>query len=391
MKQRICAEQSSAYRRLLHAYENRYEHLAQCRAAGKKAVGCLGYGVCSELITAAGMAPVAICADADYDRALADKYLEYSFTEKGKCYFAKLVGGLGSVTPEYAAIGDSEDVMNRVYYYAREVQRSEPERDMPELYFVDWLFSRHMMYQGWNKKALARFQAQLEAWSGAPISEEALKAAIGLSNRQFAAMEKLRALRRCEAPRVTGCEALVIIGAKNFMDAAEYTECLETLACEAADWPEAEGGKVYFSGSVQHDVSVYEVIEAHGLIVCGEDHDWGDRAFERPIRTDLEPLQALVDSYMLRTPTAQKGLVAERVDAMMDSVAAAGAKAVVFYTDEYDEAASWDYPSQKKALDGQQIPSANFCKRKLAAAEDAELAEGLEALKTKLEGGAQNG
>lgn len=386
---RPCAGENASFAELLRYYEDPAAHLRECRANGVRVVGKIGYGVCDELILAAGMESMAVRARGGAHE-LADGYLEYAFTEKGKCLFDAVAGGDRDRVPDYVAFSDSEDLANRLYYYLRELKRSEPERPVPELYLTDWLFSRHMTYQEWNEKALRRFAQQLEEWSGRAVTGEALSEAIALYNRQYRAVSEILARRTADTPRVTGCEALVILGAKDCMDKRRYTALVENLAEDTASWPEAGGVKLFFSGSLQQDLAVYEETEAEGFVICGEDHDAGMRAFERPIRTDLEPLKALVDCYMLRSPSAAKGLVRERTEALLGNVGKTGAAGVLFYADRYDEAASWDFPSQRDALEARGIPYAACVKQEFPPSFGGEFRGALEKLKQDA-GGADHG
>ena len=382
---RPCANENAAFAELLRYYEDPAAHLRECRERGVKVVGKIGYGVCDELILAAGMESMTVRANGS-GHPLADEYLEYAFTEKGKYLFDAVAGGDGTSVPDYVVFSDSEDLTNRLYYYLRELKRSEPDRAVPELYLVDWLFSRHTTYQGWNEKALRRFARQLESWSGRPVTDGTLAEAVDLYGRQYRAVSEILRQRTAPAPRVTGCEALVILGAKDCMDKRRYAELVEMLARETASWPETGGVKLFFSGSIQRDLTVYGQAEAAGFTICGEDHDAGARAFERPIRTDLDPYRALVDSYMLRSPSAAKGLVRERVAALLDSVEKTDAAGVLFYTDAYDEAASWDFPSQRAALKERGIPFVSCVKQPYPPVFDGSFDAAMEALRKETGG-----
>ena len=376
---RTCAKASETFSCLLSSYENRHEFLQNCRKEGKKVVGRLGYGVCEELILAAGLESTMVCADCNTTMETADRYLEYSFAPRARAFFDRLADGKRNELPDFVAVADSEDVTNRIYYYLREIKRSEPEQQIPELYLIDWLFSRHMMYQLWNEKALARFRTQLEAWSGTTITDEAVRAAMTLTNRQHAALKRLQALRRAEEPKISGSEALVIYGAGFFMEKTAYVQLLEQLAEEAESWPVIAGKRVFYTGSEQETTAVYDAIEAAGFVIVGEDLNWGDRSCERPCKENLQVLPALVDKYMFAAPTTQKGLVGERVAALLNYVEQTGAEAVVFYNEEYEEAASWDYPSQKQALEEKGVPSVNFCKMKYPMERNADFAQQIQA------------
>ena len=146
------------------------------------------------------------------------------------------------------------------------------------------------------------------------------------------------------------------------MEKAEHTRLVKALAQEATSWPEVPGARLYLTGSAQETTELYERIEAAGGVVVGEDHDWGDRYYDRDTRGDLDPLSALVDRHMLRISNTKRASVALRVADLTESAGKAGAEGVLFMTNLNDDALSWDYPSQKKALGELGIKSAYFGK-----------------------------
>jgi benzoyl-CoA reductase/2-hydroxyglutaryl-CoA dehydratase subunit BcrC/BadD/HgdB len=77
---------------------------------------------------------------------------------------------------------------------------------------------------------------------------------------------------------------------------------------------------------------------------------------------------------MLRSYSSKKAVVSQRIEALDAEVAAAKADAVIFYTNIYEDSASWDYPSQKKSLDEQGIPNACFAKMLYPATDNEDLA-----------------
>ena len=60
-----------------------------------------------------------------------------------------------------------------------------------------------------------------------------------------------------------------------------------------------------------------------------------------------------------------------------DAVKESGAEAVIFYTNIYEEAASWDYPSQKKSLDEQGIKNGSWVKMQYPAGLNEGLAQSI--------------
>ena len=119
------------------------------------------------------------------------------------------------------------------------------------------------------------------------------------------------------------------------------------------------------------------MIEDAGAVIVSEDHDWGDRSYERDYNKAYSPIRAIVDRYMLRSFSSKKAFVSQRVEALNDAVKESGAEAVIFYTNIYEEAASWDYPSQKKSLDEQGIKNGSWVKMQYPAGLNEGLAQSI--------------
>lgn len=360
---RTCARESESFRQLEAAARDGGAALAaRCRASGRKPVGVLGDRVPEELILAAGMVPVRLRAEYGDRPSPTDGILEYSFSPAAKSWFDDLVSGAAPVRPDALVLCDSEDVNNRLYYYLRELRRTEPERGIPQVYLLDLLFTRGEKYRRWNERACRRFAAALESWGGNPITEDALRDATARTNRRRRAVRALGALRTDDAPRLTGCEMLTALIASAFLEIDAYTELARRLAQEAACWPVVPGRRLYYSGSAQTDTAVYEALERAGAVVVGEDHGWGESRFAVDVPETGEPMAALADWTLSGPVPAQKGLVGDAVSELTRAVRRTRAEAVAFFSWQYEEAASWNVPSQKAALDAAGIPSAEFCK-----------------------------
>ncbi len=378
-----------AFRGLLRAYENREEAALSVKAAGGKIVGKLGCDVPDELLLAGGLFPVQVYADPARPLTETDKLLEYAFDPVVRAQFEKLVDGTYFKLLDALAVSNSTDVLIRIYLYLRELRRSEPERPVPETEFIDWLFTRNRLHQARNELTLRLFRETAERWAGRPIREEELLEAAKLCNADKAALRRVQALRN--AGRVSGCEALVIIGSGFFMERAEHTALVNAAAEAAADWPVIEAPKVFFTGSNQEDLSLYERIEAAGLLVVSEDHDWGARVYDRDFNLAYTPLRALVDCYMLREFSSKKAFVSQRVEALRREVRACGAEGVLFCTNQYEEAASWDYPSQKQALKAEGIGTLGLFKLQWPYEKNECLEERFAAFAKALKGGEDRG
>jgi len=360
MNIRACAGNSDAFRKLKYSYDNRDEYAQICKSKGQKIIAALGADVPRELVLAAGMDQIKVYADENKELILTDKYLEYTFDPVIRSSFEKLIDGSYTKLSDAIVISNSTDVIVRIFLYLRELKRVEPERDIPEISFIDWLFTRGRMYEERNKLILGLFKAQLEKWAEKSISEEEIKAAAKLCNENKAALRKIQSLRN--ENRITGSEALVIIGSGFFMNIKEHTRLVNELAAEAASWPALDLKKILFTGSNQENTKLYEMIEEAGMNVIYEDHDWGARVYDRDFNLSIPALEAAVDCYMMREFSSKKAFVSQRVAALNRELDSCGADAVIFYTNIYEEAASWDYPSQKKSLEERKVNSLGLFK-----------------------------
>ncbi len=346
----------SAGDELVRAYHERDRAALEWKARGGQVVGCLGSDVPEELLIAAGFLPVRICGNPGADPSAADQYIERAFDPLIRSQFAQIVVHGTYPYLDHLVVSKTSDQHVRVFYYLRALRQMEPKALVPDIYFVELLHSRHRTSALYNRKRVREFKAAVENWCGGPISPEALTAAIatGNENRQF--LRELAALRGPEAPRVSGAEALKIIGASMFLPRQEHSRLLRSFLDEAKERQPLAGVRLFMTGSTQDHTRFYELVEACGAVIVAEDHDWGNRHVEGDIDPQAEPIDAIVDRYHLRTPSASRASITARVNALVDQVQACGAQGVISFILQKDDAPAWDYPEQRRALDKLGIP-----------------------------------
>lgn len=386
---RNCTASSSAFQGLLNVYQNREAAIDLLKSGKQPLIGKVGCDVPDELLIAAGFQPIQIWSDECIATAPADQYLEYCFDPMVRRQFSMLVSGKAKEFCEHVIISNSTDALIRMYLYLREIKRTEADNLLPELHFIDWIFTRRPSYRNRSLFVLDLFKKELEAICGHEISDEAIREASALCEENRAALRTLQALRL--EGRVSGCEMLVAIGAGFFMTKAEHTALVQQLCADAAQWPVLSGPAVFYTGSAQEGLWVYDQLESNGVRVVSEDHDWGARSFDGTINDSLPAMEALADRYLLRSFSSKKAFVSQRVETLLAQKAESGADAVIFFTNIYEEPASWDYPSQKQALDAQGTPSVSIIKQQYPAAVNEGLSEKLRGFAETLKGGVQNG
>ncbi len=387
MSIRECALKNPAFAALKDVYDHRESALEQWHAAGKKVIGTLGCDVPDELVIAAGLLPVRIYADPDRALTETNKYLEFAFEPVVRAQFEKLVDGTYGSLIDYLAISNSTDVVIRIFLYLRELKRVEPEKPIPPITFIDWLFTHHRLHQQRDEFVIELFKKQLEEWIGREISDDEIKAAGRVCNENRHALREMAQLRHGEEVRISGSEALVIIGAGLFMEKEKHTALVKELVEAAKSWPVIEGPRVFYTGANHEDTVLYEKIENTGLVIVGEDTDWGDRSYDRDYNESYPVIRAIVDRYMLREFSSKKAFVSERVAALDREVDATGAQGVIFYTNQYDEVATWDMPKQRKSLEERGVKHITFGRMLWPVANNEGLDEKLNEFAAEMKGG----
>lgn len=354
----------SAFAKLKAAYDDRKAVLAGWKASGKKVVCIAGYDVPEEIILAADMLPFRVTGYYGGARKSAEKYLEYSFGAIWKGLWESIAEDYAGLM-DYLVFSSSSDMFLKLFYYFRTMQRLEPERPLPELKYLDFELVEHVFKtQERNERELRDLIETVEGWSGNRVSADALREAIALCNEYRDVLTQFSALRGKDNCRVTGSEALVVIGGSMFMERHAAIDLVRAVTEAAKGWTPVEGVRVYYVGSPQEITEVYEIAEANGVNIVGEDHDMGARMFDTQVHTSIEPVSALAERLLNRMPSSEKGSIAARVKAIGEKLEETGAAGFLTYMNNNDEAYVWDYPSiRKNVLEPRGIPSVTVQKQ----------------------------
>jgi len=345
----------SAFAQLAQAYGDRDAAALEWKAQGGQVGGCLGSDVPEELLLAAGILPIRICGDPEADLADADRYIERAFDPRVRSIFMRIVEGSYSYL-DYLIISSSSDALVRVFYYLRELRRSEPELPIPDLYFFDFLHTRYRTSALYNRERARDLKKTVEAWAGRSITQTNLEEAITTCEANRKLLRKLQEFREPGSPRVSGVQALIAIGSSMLMPRGEHSRLLNSFLEEAERGEPLSGVRLFLTGSVLDHPQFYEFVESCGAVVVGEDHDWGARHFAGEIDRNVDPMDGIVDRYYLREPGTHQATVSERVSALLGQVKDSGAQGVIAFIYEADDAPSWDFPDQREALEASGIP-----------------------------------
>ena len=187
---------------------------------------------------------------------------------------------------------------------------------------------------------------------GGSASIDRLREQIARANGARAALRRLVALRG-RAPRITGTEALPLIGAFWQLAPEVYAPLARAAAEEIATRPPLDRPRVLLLGSPVDGPALHEAIEALGGVVVAETGPWGVGAAGEDVASQADPFSAIADKYSRdawgpRTPIAD--VRRWTAQALRD------VDAVVVSLPPDDAVFGWDYPWLRQQLHELRVP-----------------------------------
>jgi benzoyl-CoA reductase/2-hydroxyglutaryl-CoA dehydratase subunit BcrC/BadD/HgdB len=339
---------------LLWHYENPAAAAISSAAGGVPVVGITSNTVPWELIRAAGAFPCVINPGNAHHPDVPVFMEEGVFEERIRAIFGAAISG----DLQYLSlllIPRTSEQEYKLYLYLREVARQDPNRRIPPLYFYDMLHTRSSESYSYGLERTECLKKRLEELTGVMIDNEALLPAIDETNAARKAIRKLLSLR-WQRPRLTGTDALALIGSSFFMGRDEYIRLVEQAAEMIGVREPLAGKRLMIAGSSLNHRGLHQALEKHGAVVVAEDDWWGSRSAGGDIASGSnELLRAVFEKYYLDAPSPRV-FPFEIADAWFRKTSTDGIDGVVFYLPPEDCVAGWDYPRRRRYLDELGIP-----------------------------------
>jgi benzoyl-CoA reductase/2-hydroxyglutaryl-CoA dehydratase subunit BcrC/BadD/HgdB len=338
-------------------YHSRDLSAKEWKKKGGKIVGYFCDNVPEELILAAGFFPL---------RLSGNPYISLEKDSEFFPEFARSEGFVGSAVSmllseklgflDYLVIPHARDSIQNLYPFLLNIKKSRPSLMLPEIYYLDNLHTTFYSAGLYNRDQIFRFRDKLEAWSGKKITKESLSRTIAVGNESKMLQKKVAALRAADPPRVSGVDALQIIASSTLMLKKEHNKLLKKYLETAENFPARDGTRLFIEGSPIDNLQLYELIESCGATVVGEDNCWGNRYSDIPVATSLDPLEAIIDRYLRKSPCPRMYPISARVNYFLENVVSAKAEGVIFNVLEYDDVQTWEIPSMIQKLKEINIP-----------------------------------
>lgn len=334
-------------------YQNPMSDALAASANGAAVVGITSNTVPWELIAAAEMYPVMLRSE-EGPTPFADEFMEPQvFPFRIRSIFDQIVSGRWPL--KAVIIPRTSEQEYKLFLYLREIARQYPDKALPPVYLYDLPHSRSEGSRAYGLAVTRALKEQLEAISGTAIAPDDIARSIAESNAARSAVRSLVALR-CEAPRISGCLALSLIGPFWSIPRKKYGELAHKAAVKLRGSSASDAPRVLVKGPSMDQSTLHTVLESCGALVVSEDDWWGERSAGKDIATDGDPIVACFEKYYSDSPSPRT-FPSSVADAWFEGRSREGIEGVIFYLPDDDHVSGWDYPKQKNFLDALGIPS----------------------------------
>ena len=317
-----------------------------------------------ELILAAGLLPVRLRGDPAGGTGEADKYLAPFYQTDIRSALNLLLEGRYDFV-DYLVLPHSRDAVVAIYRCLRYLAQEGPVGlKLPQVYFLDMPRTQHWASSLYFEQRLREFVAKLEQWSGSSLSQHLLEEAVGAVRENRQLLAELNQMRTAHPPRLSGVEALEVIGSAMFVDKRQHSRLLRQLLGEAESLGVVGGVRLFVSGSPLDNLEFYQLVESCGAVVVAEDNCWGNRYLATEVKLSDDPLRSLALSYQRSNLCPTTYPLRRRIDYCLEQALVARAEGVIFYLREWDGAAAWEYPRLKQAFERAGLPTLCLARQK---------------------------
>lgn len=344
----------SAVERLAWHYEHPFAQAMEKAREGVPVAGITSNTVPWELLRAAGYFPL-VLNPARGPTPVAGQFMEDGvFGARIRGIFDGIVSGAWPFL-SMVVIPRTSEQEHKLFLYLREVARQGYAAALPDLYLYNLLHARSPEAEQYGLERTYALIEHLEDHAGRSIQPADFARAAEESNQASRAVRRLLDLRQGAEPRLSGSEALGLIGAVFFMDRAVYAKLAEEAAAELSLRPPLRGARILVKGYPLSHTGLHRAIESHGAVVVAEDDWWGSRSLTGEIACQGDIVQSIFRRYYLDAPGPR--VFPREVCEKWFLAAAANVDGVVFYLPPEDDVSGWEYPELRKMLDQRGIPS----------------------------------
>jgi benzoyl-CoA reductase/2-hydroxyglutaryl-CoA dehydratase subunit BcrC/BadD/HgdB len=340
-------------------YRERDRAARAFKEAGGRVVGYLCDNVPEELILAAGLFPYRLSGNPGAGTAAIQRYVQpfappFSARNRGVGFSDAILNMLleGRFDfLDFLIVPHTRKTIQAFYRELTLVAAANPELRLPQMHYLDRAYTPFYTSEVFNRAAVVELKSKLEEWSGQPLTDSALNAAIETTNTNRRLLQEVLQLRLMDPPRLSGADALQITSTSAFMLKGEHNTLLQALlADDLVAHSALQGPRLFLGGSPIDNLDVYELVENSGAVIVAEDHCWGMRCAEFPLDPAAPSLEALADRYHRKPACSIDFPMARVVERCLARATAGAVDAALFFVYEGDGVHIWDTPEEIDAL-----------------------------------------
>lgn len=316
---------------------------------GMPVIGLAGSVVPVELVVAAGCQPLALMARAE-DAGADSAPMEEGHEPEARSLFLQALAGRFDLCAALV-MPSTSDGHRYLFQYLKEMQRQGQGEHIPPLEPYDFLFGASAAVRRYSQRVLRGLAERLAVISGSPVSDAALRHAIGEANAVRCAIARLDRLRR--EGYLAGSAAHRAIRASGYTDPASYRRALDAWTGQLPPQARHAGlpRLLVVSAVPLYHERLHLACEAAGANVVAEDDEWGTRRGAGQVDTAAAPLDALF-AYYSEHAVSPRMLQPQRESWVRGVMAAGGLDGVLFYVPPSDQFFGWRYPELRQAAAG---------------------------------------
>ena len=361
-------------------YHNRDQAARRAHQQGRKIIGRTSHDIPVEPLLAAGFFPVLITADLSRATPFADLYVDPELPGETRILCESISTG-DQAFLDLLILARAQD---KLYYVLKEIYRLGRAPKMPPLLMLDLMPSQRDSVLAYNRNRYQAFLDRLTRLSNGALNKESLRAACVLTNQIRALHRQIQDLRL--QGRISGSQALQVIGAGVFMDLADYARDLATLITQLKTLPASPkkdsgvkkgSGVLIISAEPLRFTQLHEMIESLGGTVMAEDDVWGSRTASSDIALDGSIEEAIFTKYTVQSSGPDSFPAAKRDEFLLSMLKRDEIGAIVFYVPPSDRKLGWDLPRLTQMIEASGRPC-------LKLFHDLATPKGAEAIKSEL-------
>jgi len=212
---------------------------------------------------------------------------------------------------------------------------------------------------------LQRLREELEKNSGRKITDDALRSAITLYNRNRDLLREINLCRLRHPSVLSNRDFYDVVKASMLLTKEEHSLLVENLYQDIASFVSSKNDRGYediktpivLAGYICEPSEIYDHIDnLHGLIV-GDDLVSGLRYYKNKIQEDSNPIECIADRLLNQPPSPFFITSIRREDFLWSLCAEYQAKGVVYIQLKFSETLNYDYPNLREFFSNHGIPT----------------------------------